>query len=258
MGNEKSEIENNSAQQTGSFQQFSKDNTSPLKKYQDLIIGNRKLSHLIFYEFLTFFLMNMASLPGLYLRQKLYKIIFKNLGKGTTIGIGVTLKQPGKVSIGTHCAIDDLVHISARGNDTSEIDIKDTVFIGRATELKLRHGKIIVNENTSIGSSCRIATTHGTINIGKYVLIAAYCYIGGGNHKADRTDIPILQQGFESKGGVTIGDDVWIGANCVIADGVTIGKCSIIGTCSYVNKDIPEYSIAFGNPATVFKSRKQK
>ncbi|MDX1701627.1 MAG: acyltransferase, partial [Melioribacteraceae bacterium] len=178
-----------------------------------------------------------------------------SLGRGSMIGIGVSLKQPKKVSIGKNCIIDDYVHISARGDHSSSINIEDKVFIGRSTELKLRNGIINISSNSSIGSCCRIATTDGKINIGEYVFLAAYCYIGGGNHKIDRTDIPIAEQGFESRGGVTIGDDVWIGANSIISDGVTIGKGSVIGACSLVNKDIPEYSIAFGSPAKVYKSR---
>lgn len=238
-----------------SFHQFAEDKSSPLKKYQDLIIGNRKFKDLFLYEFFTFFLMNMPSLPGLFLRQKFYKKLFNRIGKGSTVGIGVSLKQPRKVTIGKNCVIDDFVHISVRGDNSSGVDIKDKVFIGRSTELKLRDGNIVINSNSSIGSNCRIATTEGKVIIGEYVFFAAYCYVGGGNHRTDRTDIPIAQQGFESKGGVTIGDDVWIGANSVVADGVTIGKGSIIGACSYVNKDIPEYSIAFGSPAKVVRSR---
>lgn len=241
--------------ESGSFLQFSEDSTSPLKKYQDIIIGNRKLSHLVRYEVLTFALMNLPSLPGLFLRQKLYPRLFGKFGKGTTMGTGVTLKQPGKIQLGKHCAIDDMVHLSVRGDDSCRIDIHDTVFIGRGSEIKLRHGQITIASNTSVGSYCRIATNIGSIEIGQDVFIAAYCYIGGGNHKTDRTDIPITQQGFDSKGGVTIGEDVWIGANCVVADGVTIGKGAIIGASSYVNKDIPPYAVAFGSPAKVHRIR---
>lgn len=249
-------MENQDHNKKLSFHQFSDDKSSPLKKYQNLIIGNAKLSDLIYYELFTFLFMNMPGLPGLFLRQRAYKRLFKKFGKGSTIGVGVSLKQPIKVTIGKNCVIDDFVHISARGDDYSSINISDKVFIGRSTEIKLRNGQINIASNSSIGSSCRIATTNGVVNIGEYVFLAAYCYVGGGNHKSDRTDIPIANQGFESKGGVDIGDDVWIGANCVIADGVKIGKGSIIGACSLVNKDIPEYSIAFGSPSKVVRTRK--
>lgn len=256
MSSERKQSEKETREGSVSFLEFSEDKRSPLKKYQEIIIGDNKFSNLVTYEVLTFFLMNMPSLPGLFLRQKFYKFLFNHLGKGSTIGSSVTLKQPGKISIGNNCAIDDLVHLSVRGDDSCRITLGDKIFLGRATEIKLRHGEIRIGNHASIGSSCRIATNQGTIHIGEHVFIAAYCYIGGGNHRADRTDIPITQQGFESKGGVTIGDDVWIGANCIIADGVTIGKGSIIGACSYVNRDIPDYSVAFGSPATVKSSRK--
>jgi len=52
---------------------------------------------------------------------------------------------------------------------------------------------------------------------------------------------------------ITIEDEVWIGANCVITIGVTIGKHSIVGAGSVVTKDIPPYCIAVGNPARVIK-----
>ena len=52
---------------------------------------------------------------------------------------------------------------------------------------------------------------------------------------------------------IKIEDDAWIGANVTILPGVTIGKCSIVGAGSIVNKNIPSYSIAFGVPAKVQK-----
>lgn len=55
---------------------------------------------------------------------------------------------------------------------------------------------------------------------------------------------------------ITIEDDVWIGANCQILKGVTIGARSIIGAGSVVTKNIPSDCIAAGNPARVIKSIK--
>ena len=57
-------------------------------------------------------------------------------------------------------------------------------------------------------------------------------------------------------GSVTVEDDVWIGSNCVILPGVTIGCGSVIGAGAVVTKDIPPYSIAVGVPAKVLKQRK--
>ncbi|MEL3901258.1 MAG: acyltransferase [Treponema phagedenis] len=55
------------------------------------------------------------------------------------------------------------------------------------------------------------------------------------------------------KGTITIGDDTWIGANTVIQPGITIGKCCIIGSMSNVTKNIPDYSLAYGNPAKIIR-----
>lgn len=52
---------------------------------------------------------------------------------------------------------------------------------------------------------------------------------------------------------VTIGDNVWIGGNVVICPGVHIGNGCVIGAGSVVTKDIPDYSIAAGNPCKVIR-----
>lgn len=52
---------------------------------------------------------------------------------------------------------------------------------------------------------------------------------------------------------ITLEDDVWIGANCTVCGGVTIGQGSIIGAGSVVTKDIPPGVIAVGNPCKVMR-----
>lgn len=76
------------------------------------------------------------------------------------------------------------------------------------------------------------------------------------NHNHDRTDIPMIAQGYEEEKPVVIGDDVWIGSRVTILPGVHIGEGAIIGASSVVTKDVPAYSIVGGNPAKVIKSRK--
>ena len=54
-------------------------------------------------------------------------------------------------------------------------------------------------------------------------------------------------------GNIEIKDSVFIGANCVILGGVTIGKCAVIGANSLVASSVPDYSLAVGSPAKVIK-----
>jgi len=58
-----------------------------------------------------------------------------------------------------------------------------------------------------------------------------------------------------TKGGITVGDDVWIGYGATILDGVTIGQGAIIGACAVVVKDVPPYAIVGGVPARVIRYR---
>ena len=53
---------------------------------------------------------------------------------------------------------------------------------------------------------------------------------------------------------ITIGDNVWIGGNTVICPGAHIGSNTVIGAGSVVTRDIPDYSIAAGNPCRVIRS----
>lgn len=94
----------------------------------------------------------------------------------------------------------------------------------------------------------------GGTKIGKYVLIAGQCFIIPANHIFEDITLPIYKQGFTSKG-IIIEDEVWIGANCKILDGVTIGKGAVIAAGSVVTSDVPSYSIVSGVPAVLKKYR---
>ena len=58
-----------------------------------------------------------------------------------------------------------------------------------------------------------------------------------------------------SKGGVIIGNDVWLGTGCTIMSGVTIGDGVVVAACSVVTKNIPPYTIVAGNPAKQIRKR---
>jgi acetyltransferase-like isoleucine patch superfamily enzyme len=90
--------------------------------------------------------------------------------------------------------------------------------------------------------------------IGDNVLIAGHTMIIPSNHNSQDLQIPINQQGENSKG-IIIEDDVWIGAGCKILDGVCIKSGAIIGAGSVVTKDIPPNAIIAGVPGKLIKYR---
>ncbi len=222
--------------------------------YARLTIGEPRLGAMLLYEIVTGVFCNFPGMLGYWFRQKLYPFLFRSFGKNVIIGRNVTLRGAMKITIGSNVSIDDNVVIDARGEKGS-ISIASGTLISRNTVLRARNAEIVIDEGSDIGTNCILATDSRLV-LGKDVLVAAYSYLcAGGNHAYDRTDIPIIQQGFVSKGGVVVEDDVWIGSHAMIMDGVRIGRGAVIGTHSLVNADIPEWSIAFGQPATVRGSR---
>lgn len=120
-----------------------------------------------------------------------------------------------------------------------------------------------IRGNVKIGSGSSVAQ-NGSINgvdvgvvIKKNVMIAPNVVIVAFNHVHDRLDVPMSQQGFD-EGVVVIDDDVWIGANVTVGKGVTIGTGAIVGANSFVNSDVPPYSIAAGVPAKFISKRRLK
>jgi len=107
------------------------------------------------------------------------------------------------------------------------------------------------------------------LTVGKFCSIGGHVNIYlGGNHRSDWiTAYPfghIYHDVFNkfdgkghpgTKGGVNIGNDVWIASNVTIMSGVTIGHGAIIANNSHVFKDVEPYSLIGGNPARLIKYR---
>lgn len=91
----------------------------------------------------------------------------------------------------------------------------------------------------------------GKVTIGNHVFIGPNVSLYTACHPTDPIE---RRKGTEWTKPITIGNDVWIGGNVTILPGVTIGSGSTIGAGSVVIRDIPEGSIAVGNPCRVVKT----
>lgn len=99
-----------------------------------------------------------------------------------------------------------------------------------------------------------IITAGGGVSIGDRTLIGYNSMILSTNHVIPRLPADIYSAGHERKA-VSIGNDVWIGAGCIILPGVNIGKGSVIAGGSVVTKDVPPGVVVGGVPAKIIKSR---
>ena len=88
------------------------------------------------------------------------------------------------------------------------------------------------------------------VTIGRNVLFAPRVGVYTAAHPIDAG---VRNEGLEFAKAITIGDNVWIGANVVINPGVTIGSDVVIGAGSVVTRDIPDHVVAVGNPCWVLR-----
>lgn len=116
------------------------------------------------------------------------------------------------------------------------------------------NGHVSIGDNVKIGKDTIIyANKNGGVTIGNNTIIAAQCYIIDSNHGSSADEL-ISTQLLESKH-IEIGNDVWIGANATIIMGAKILDGAIIGAKSLVNSTIDRNAIAFGCPAKTKKYR---
>ncbi|MBN1155422.1 acyltransferase [candidate division KSB1 bacterium] len=230
--------------------------SSALKKYQQLIVGRSGLMQLVKYEFIMLIASWVPGALGLVLRKLLYPMLLKSVGNNVSFGQNVVLRHPHKITIGHNVVIDDNVVLDAKGQNNMGIEIGDGVFIGRNTILNCKNGDIILEDHVNMGFNCQIFSA-SSVKLSKNALIAAYCYLIGGTHTFKDLDKAPLEQERESKG-ILLKENIWLGSNVQVMDGVTIGRDCIIGTSAVVNNDIPDYSIAVGIPAKVLKNRKEE
>ena len=193
---------------------------------------------------------------GLVLRKLFYPMLLASVGRNVSFGQNVVLRHPHKIKIGNNVVIDDNVVLDAKGQDNKGIEIGDGVFIGRNTIFNCKNGDIILDDNVNMGFNCQIFSA-SSVKLGKNALIAAYSYLIGGTHTFKSLDKSPLEQERESRG-IVLKENIWLGSNVQIMDGVTIGRDCIIGTSAVVNESIPDYSIAVGIPAKVIKKRNEE
>jgi galactoside O-acetyltransferase len=224
-----------------------------LQKYQNLVIGDENILHLITFELITGIFGNLRGGAGIWFRKKLYKRLLKAVGRDVVFGHSIDITRPRDIRIGHNCLIADYCELGVKG-EGGGIEIGNNVTIGRGTLIRTRGGRVVIGDNSAIGAKCILVARGASLTIQKNHLMAAYCYLSTGSHYYDDKDVPINQQDIITEP-VTVEEDVWIGARSSVAPGSIIRKGSVVGACSLVRGEVPPYHVVVGIPAKTLKIR---
>ena len=158
------------------------------------------------------------------------------------------------LSLGKHVFVADRV-IVYKASDGGCVRIGDSTHVLRDSVLETgQGGNISIGVDTFLHPRCQVMAYKGDISIGDHVAIAPNCAFYAYNHGLQPGEL-IKRQPLETKGGIQVGDDAWLGFGVIVLDGVSIGKGAVIGAGSVVVNDIPAHAIAVGNPARVVSHR---
>jgi len=190
----------------------------------------------VFFNMDFFGWLNFLSMCWARIKTKFfYKIFFGSLGKGSTIFKPLLITHPRNIYIGRKVLMREGARIEI---------VKTPGMIP----------KIIIGNNVNIEQSVHIVCG-SRISIEDNVTITGRVAIVDVNHPYDdiHSETKIGARVECEDNSVTIGAGAFIGFGAVILPNVKIGRHAVVGALSVVTRDIPEYSVAAGNPAKVVK-----
>lgn len=237
--------------------------TGSIGKYGHFFVGDAGVFSVVKYDLIQALARKRTGAMGYWLRQKLFARLVAEAGPGIKWGLDVSLRHPRKMTLGAGVAVDDQAVLCARGvrEDAGEtFTIAADTLIGRCCVVQAKAGSLRIGEHCVLGTHSQIVGTHG-VTIGRDVMTGPQCYFGGSRHGTARTKPdgtpapPMIDQSTYSRGPLTIGDDVWLGAGVRVMEGVSIGNGAVVGSGAVVTKDVPPYAIVAGVPARIVGER---
>jgi acetyltransferase-like isoleucine patch superfamily enzyme len=175
------------------------------------------------------------------------------VGRGSKIGRGVRFRGAKGIRLGADVAVGMYVSFDAEGWGGGSIDVGDRVEIHDFARVATYGGQVRIGNDCSVNAFC-VLHGHGGLTIGNMVRIAPFVMMIPANHGTVLNGVPMMLQA-ETRNGISIGDDVWIGAHAVILDGVVIGEGAVVAAGAVVAESVPPNSVVAGIPARIIKLR---
>jgi acetyltransferase-like isoleucine patch superfamily enzyme len=195
----------------------------------------------------------IPTILGIGLRAILYRLILHMDGYAA-IERNVRLRFASHIRLARGSYLDEGVYIHACPSGV-EIGANTLVMHGAVLHVynfrNLPHAGIRIGRDSLIGEYT-IIRGQGGVTIGDRVYTSPMTQLIAVNHVFDDPSRPFIEQGITAQG-IVIEDDVWLGANAVITDGVRVGKGAVVAAGAVVTRDVPPHTVVGGVPAKVIK-----
>ena len=162
------------------------------------------------------------------------------------------IKFGKNLNVGYHCYVDALSKEGLVCGDN--VSMGAFTYIELTGSLRLLGQGMRIGNNVGLGSHGRYGSGAGFVEIGDDTIFGNYVSIHPENHNYKEKNIPIRLQGVNSKGGVKIGRNCWIGAKTTILDGTVIGNNCIVAAGAVVTGHFPDNVVIGGVPARILKN----
>ncbi len=185
------------------------------------------------------------------IKQILHLLLLKIKSKRLTISLLATAHGSKTIIVGDDVRVGRFCLL--KSNSKSSIKIGQKCVLHEGVIMRCFDSTIVIGTNTTI-NPYTVLYSAGGLYIGSNVLIATHVVMSAHNHEFKNKNMLIKKQGL-SKLGIRIEDDVWIGANATILDGVCIGEGAVVAAGAVVAKNVAPYSVVGGVPAKEISQR---
>lgn len=195
----------------------------------------------------------IPTVAGIAIRGVLYRLILHMDGLAA-IENGVRLRCADHIHLGSRVYVDHGAYLHGAPGGI-RIGARTIIMHGAILHVynfrDLPHAGICIGEDCLIGEYS-VIRGQGGVHIGDRVYTSPFTQIIAVNHVFDDRSRPFIEQGITAEG-ITIADDVWLGAGAIITDGLTIGEGAVVAAGAVVTKDVPPYMVVGGVPARILR-----
>lgn len=223
---------------------------SSFQRYTRLTVGEGAgIWSLIWHEVVLGICTGAPGLIGLGLRHAVFPLVFQGVHRKSYLGRHVLLRCPRQIKLSSGTVVDDFAQLIATSRKPEAIVIGENSFVRSFAMINAGppDGFIRIGRNSGVGQGTLLYGNGGLV-IGDNVMIAGQCSIIASSHNYENPNIPMTDQGYSAKG-ITIENNVWIGAGAKILDGISIGEGAIVGANAVVTRSVAAGARVGGVPA---------